>query len=392
MYSHLLPSEYLGADSFYLPPEKLIELPYPADEWYRESDPFQHERIIRLTRGIHLFNEWWRKQELWIHYHISEHAFYQIEPLPELEEAVREIHKRLHPQQKLDERFLVFGNGATQIVNAALYASAVYHSIKDHPPRKRIALGTTLYVTEQLPGYLEDSTLVQLLHKDFLYWIHLEDHEKINPKDLLEFITTPNNPDGRIIKQKTQAAYTIHDRVNHWGFLLNEDNSAIKEDTLENDCISIFSLSKILSFSGSRVGYAFVKNAKIAHFMKYYTLVGNHGLVSDSQYRCLVALRYLLDEPSRLEEYTTWIRSQLEQRWNLLRETLLSTSLHLLNRQGPNAWIKTPSSSAATYLMKHYRVMATYGEEYGADSSHARINLLCKPNEFDEFIWRLKNL
>lgn len=392
MHSHLLPVDILGHDSFNLPPEILMFLPYPEDEWYHiESDPIPHERILRLTRGIHLINEWWRKQNLQISYQISEHAFYLVQALPELESAIREFHKTLSPHQKIEDRYLVIGNGATQVINAALYANALYHSMKNHPPINRSVQATILYGTERLPGYLENNTLVQCFPKELLRWVQFGEHENIDRKHLLEFVATPNNPDGKILKPVTGAAYTIHDRVNHWSLFLNEDDSAVKEDTLEDDWISIFSLSKILSFSGSRVGYAFVKDPLIAHFMKYYIIITTHGLGSDSQHRCLVALRYLLDSPNKVFEYSDWIRSELKARWNILKETVLSTSLELLNSQGPNAWVKTPGN-AFDYLMKKYHIEATYGDEYGATSDHARLNLLAKPNEFDEFIWRLKHL
>lgn len=391
MYSHLLPTHFLEPDSFYLPPDTAMELPYPDQEWYTEEDPIQHARILRLTRGIHLINEWWQQQDLKIEYPVAENAFYLVQALPELEQAVRELHHRLAPHQKLEERHLVFANGATQIIHAALYANAIYHSAKKSKTGGRAVKASTLYVTELMPGYLEPNTLIQLSNRELLAWIAYEMAETVDSEDLLEFVTTPNNPDGKILEKKTHAAFSIHDRVNHWSLFLNEDDEIVGRETLESDQLSIFSLSKFLSFSGSRVGYAFVKEPQIAHFMKYYVVMTTHGLVRDSQVHCLVALRYLLDHPGRLEEYTSWIREELKKRWKLLRGALAKTELNLLNTQGPNAWIKTPGS-AVDYLLKRYKVEATYGNEYGSTLNHARLNLLATTHEFDEFIWRLKNL
>ena len=124
--------------------------------------------------------------------------------------------------------------------------------------------------------------------------------------------------------------------------------------------------------------------------MRYYIIQANHGLVADSQVHCLYALRYLLN--GKLEEYTTWIRTKLQQRWYLLREAIIHSSLELLNRQGPTAWVKTKTKDdSQTFLMKKYTIEATYGMEYGVSNEFARINMLAKSNEFDELIWRLWN-
>lgn len=391
MRSHLLNSEFINSDKFNLPPEKMIHLPYPEDEWYREFDPIAHDRVLHLTRGIHVINEWWRLQDVEIFYHIAANEFYLVKALPQLEIAVRKIHQILAPQQKLDDHYLVFGNGATQVINAALYASTLYHSLQKNPAVNDQVKCSTLWVTEQMPGYLEDNSLIQVMHKNLLAWIPFEDRDLIPHQDLLEFITTPNNPDGAIRKKLSSAAYTIHDRVNHWSFFLNKDDRAIKEDTLEYDQISIFSLSKFLSFSGSRVGYAFVKDPQIAHFMKYFMVMSTHGVVADSQYRCWMALLHLLETPGLLIEYTQWIRTCLKKRWKRLHNALNKTPLILLNTQGPTAWLKAPAP-AAEYLLERYKIEATYGDEYGATPDHFRLNLLAKTNQFDELIWRLTHL
>lgn len=392
MHTHILPISAQNSDNYFIPPEKYIHLPIPQKEWYLPgTDPISHRRTLHLTRGIHLINEWWEKQELEISFHIAADAFYLIEGIPELEQYVRLLHKTLSPHQKIDDCTLVFGNGATQLLNAALYAAALYHSIQVNPPRGDQVLCSTLYVTEQMPGYLEDNTLIDILHKNLLHWVPLEKEGHINPAHLLEFVTTPNNPDGRIRHKVTNAKYTLYDRVNHWSFFLNEDDSDIRQETLENDGISVFSLSKFLSFSASRVGYAFVKDPQVAHFMRYYIVMATHGLVWDSQYRSFVALQYLLEEPGKLEEYIDWIRQHLHKRWDRLRRAVDNTPITLLNTQGPTAWLQAPEP-AEEYLMRKYQIEATYGPEYGATDDHARLNLLAASNQFEELIWRLHHL
>lgn len=368
-----------GRRSTLLIPDRQITIVEVEDDWYRPGiDPLCHTRALAMTRGIYLLNEWWQQEKRVITYNTADQASYLIGALKELEKAVRELHTTTSPQQKIDGAELVFGTGATQIINALIYATSLYHGAN-----KR------LYVTHKAPGYLEIKEAVEFLHSARVSWIPFEESRAIDAKDLLEFVTTPNNPDGQIRAAKTNAAFVAHDRVNHWSLFLHEDDAIIDRETLEKDWVSIFSLSKMLSFSGARVGYAFVKEKKIADLMRQYIIVSTHGVARDGQFHCLSALRYLLDE--KLDVYISWVKEQLKRRWQRLQEALKSSALLLLNTQGPNAWVKAPQD-AEIYLRKKYNVEATYGPEYGGKAEHARINLLARTTEFDEFLWRITNL
>src|SRR5690606_38967755 len=101
---------------------------------------------------------------------------------------------------------------------------------------------------------------------------------------------------------------------------------------------------------------------EIARFMRYYILMDTHGLVSEAQHHALFTLKHLLN--GRLEEYAQWIKDRLNERWELLTNTIGNSKLNLLNFQGPTAWIKTPGK-ADDYFKNTYNVEATYGEEYG---------------------------
>lgn len=387
-HNHLLDIYGIDDSILYVPPEEMIHIPVPKERWYEDNDHYAHTRPVRLTRGMHLISEWWRKQDLHIHYHISDYAPYLLYGLPELADEVRSLHHIIAPHQKNKERELVFGLGATQIIHAALYALGLAHSIRENPPQEGKTLMSSLWATQQEPGYIEYGSLIEVMHYGLIKWIRWNEHEKIDPRHLLEFVTTPNNPDGAIHYKKSQAEWTIHDRVNHWPFFLNKDDSVIGKETFEEDIISIFSLSKVLSFSGARLGYAFVKDQEIARFMRYYILMDTHGLVSDAQNHALIALKYLIN--GHLEEYSQWIKDRLNERWDILSKNIIPTSLTLLNFQGPTAWVKAPGN-AEEYFKKVYNVEATYGQEYGYSTDHIRLNMLSQTNEFNEFIWRLKN-
>ncbi|MFN4173881.1 MAG: aminotransferase class I/II-fold pyridoxal phosphate-dependent enzyme [Parachlamydiaceae bacterium] len=388
-HDHLLDIDGVDDSVLYIPPEEMINIPIPKEHWYEEEyDHYAHSRPVRLTRGMHLISEWWKKQDFIVHYHISDYAPYLLYGLPELENEVRTLHHLIAPHQQIKDRELVFGLGATQIIHASLYALALAHSIRENPPIEHKTFISPLFATQQEPGYIEYGSLIEVMHLGLIKWLRWSEAESVDPKHLLEFITTPNNPDGAIHFKKTNADYTLHDRVNHWPFFLNRDDSIISSETFENDMISIFSLSKILSFSGARLGYAFVKDPEMARFMRYYILMDTHGLVSDAQHHALFAMKHLFN--GRLEEYSNWIKDRLNERWDLLEKNIKYSPLELLNFQGPTAWVKAPRK-ADEYFKSTYNVEATYGHEYGYSSDHIRLNMLSQTNEFNEFIWRLQS-
>lgn len=368
----------------------LIYLRPPDPDWYLpDRDPICHERKLFMTRGIYLINEWWNEQHLTITYDISRHSSYKIIGSTDLNEAIYTLHKLMAPVQDIQDNFLVLGEGATQIVNAALYAISLINSIKHSHEKSSIIPITPLYVTQHPPGYFEIVSMIHLLHPNRIFSIDIEKSSSIDPEQLLEYVSTPNNPDGSIRAAETKAAFTLHDRVNHWSLFMNEDDSIISSETLAKDRVSIFSLSKLLSFSGSRVGYAFVKDEKLLHYMRHYIISVGHGLNADGQFHCFKALEFLLN--GHLEDFMNTTRRRLQERWKRLREIIVKTPLKLLNRQGPAAWIETPAK-AVTYLLRKYHLIGTYGPEYGATENHVRINMLASTPEFNEFIWRLSNI
>lgn len=381
-----------------IPPRELKDVIFPNDEWYIENrDPKAHQRILRVDRGFYMFSEWWDSQNLLVSYSITEESYYHVYGMLELEERIRELHAAMAPHQRIESSHLVFGVGAMQLLNAVLYAIFVVHSLKKFRANNNTLSteyystipASSLYVTEQLPGYLELRSSVREGMCGQISWIEIPQALRTSPEDLLEFVVTPCNPDGLPKFPITKAKHVVHDRVNHMPIYLNENKDYFMKETLENDAISIFSLSKFTGFSGTRVGYAFVKDPEVAHYMKNFVLLNTHGISNDGQIRCLHALRHLL-KGKNLQKYIEWSTFRLKERWNQLKEALRFTKFTLLNNQGANAWLKTPLDSEM-YINKS-NIIATYGPEYGVGKEYIRFNMLGKENEFQELLYRLKKI
>lgn len=369
-----------------LKPVRQVNIRHPLEIEFTKDDPDRHTRLLELTHGIYIMEEWWRMHNITVHYHIVDFNQYFLDVLPELSEHVLQMHKIIAPQQKIDGKQLIFGLGATQLLHAAYYAYCVMHA-KSNKENRHFLNAAPLYFTHQTPGYLDPREVLLSFNEFNSKWINFADHKKVGDENLVEVITAPNNPDSRMLKRETNSAYYINDRVNLWPFFMTASLDAFTEETLANDQISIFSLPKLLSFSGSRVGYAFVNDPKIVEYMKYFIMIETHGLAGDGQIRCLTGLRYLI-ENNKINEYFDWLFQQFKSRWQQVERVMAKSGMKLLNHEGAGIWIKTPEK-AKDYLYKKYLLTATYGPEYGASEYYARLNLQCTTNEFEELIHRL---
>lgn len=356
----------------------IIQHPEPSDDLSNS--------VLDLTHGIYLMEEWWKKQDIFVNYHITDYNQYHLEVIPELSKLVMRFHQIIAPHQRLEGKDLVFGLGASQLLQAAFYAFSIIHAKPLETDAKYLSL-TPLYYTHQVPGYLDTKEVIESFDEFNAHWIDFAFHQHIPDEDLVEIITCPNNPNSKLLKNATNARYIIHDRVNLWPFFMTKSLDSFYSERLDHDELSIFSLPKILSFSGSRVGYAFVRQRKIAQLMRYYIMIDTHGLSGDGQIRCLTALRYLI-ENNKAEEYVEWITQVFKERWERLDKVLANSEMRLLNHQGSGVWLKTPTK-AREYLYDKYKIIATYGPEYGADDYYGRLNLQCTSDQFEELILRL---
>lgn len=372
------------------PPEHLLQIVYPPEHWFTKQDSEAHQRIVHVDRGFPLCLDWWKgKNEIWSQ-SFRENAGYGFYGIPELEEQIWQMHQIMAPHQKIQGRHLVFGSGAMQLLCASLYATCLYHSTQQEDQiTGRVIPLHPLYVTQQLPAYLELRNNMEAYMGNLATWVDFPRHAEVPADHLIEYVTTLNNPDGRVRRPATKAKYIIHDRVNHMPFFFHGDvDGAFDQDTMEDDWISIFSLSKFFGFSGSRVGYAFVKDPLLAHYMKYFVFIDGHGVAVDGQLRCVNALKYLLKD-NNLKNYIDWCAESLRERWGLLRRVIAHRGIQLLNSQGANAWVKLPVPDAEKYLLEKCGILATYGPEYGVGKEFARFNMLGGSNEFNEFLYRL---
>jgi len=367
---------------------------------------------------------------------------YNLKGLPDLHDAVKKLHRyfmnrsrieNLKEREEFLKRDLVFGLGATQVIHSAIYAFAqilrdeassagrgVVRDVEDlgeqresptgrdteNKRRKSDAVTTNerkLIVThDDKPGYFEYRQMIETVHAGSTVWMDIEDVIQLDDtSNVLEIINTPSNPHGRRAKPRTKARFTIHDRVNYLPFMYKNPED-YHEDDLSKDQVSIFSLPKLLGFSSSRTGYGFIRDDTVRKHMERFIMINTHGVCTDGQNRCLVAMEEIF---KRGDLYFDLLTNTMSARWNRItraidnhnrflfgiKDILGKKEIILHNEQGPTAWIQILNTDAKIYLRENFNIVCTYGPEYGADETFARLNMLCAQNSFVELIRRLEN-
>lgn len=298
-------------------------------------------------------------QEYWIGRTIEEYDFiknpgYSKNCSDELKEQILNLHDKVQ-NAETDNRHIVIGAGATQVLYAALYAMKKIKGLKD--------------VIASCPYFLRFPKIVEL---SGMNW-----NEHYKPyDDTIQIVTSPNNPDGRY--RNTLKANAIHDLVYNWPQYVELE--VIKED----EEIMIFSLAKALGFASTRIGWAIVKDEAIAKAMEEYIEFSSSGVSIDAQ---AAAFNHIANA---LQIYPSpWFAGKmgLAVRWKELYLLKDRVSFEIENSNGMFMWIK--GNDLASYF-GHKGIEYIPGPEFGADEQYGRLNIGCSKSDFEELIRRLK--
>ena len=316
----------------------------------------------------------------------------------QLHKEILALHSSINNVKDLEEKSFVIGMGATQLINAAIYA---YRKKLGSPDCKLAAVRPFYYL---VPGMADRAKGYQFMATD-------SDDEK--HQRIIEIVTFPRNPDGHLnLAASTETPFVIHDNVFYWPSFIPawmkllqqgaDTTSAFPPLSLD---ISLFSLSKFCGLSGSRLGWAFVKDKEIADHMADYIYYSTHGLSVDSMYRALNILRFLNADRNVFQMFDV-VSSTLLARWNWMRDLFRgSKKFQLAGEHGFTVcWIRcldypviatsggvdTPTRSCAWEFRK-VGILARDGSEFGL-TGHVRLNMMIHETTWKQVQPLLKEL
>lgn len=308
----------------------------------------------------------------------------------ELERQIRKLHASVG-NAVTEGRFIVFGSGSIQLLIAAVHSL----SLNSSSPSKVVA-STPFYAAYKMQTEFFKSLDFEF-EGDASLWINNSESNMA----FIEFITSPNNPDGQLKKAVLQGSSvkTIHDHAYYWPHF-----TAIPAPADED--LMIFTISKLTGHAGSRFGWAVIKDEALYQRMVTFLGLNTMGVSRDTQLRVLKILKVVLNEGGGREIFQFGY-STMEDRWEKLSKTLSKSKRFSVQEiepqyctffqkiRGPSpayVWLKCEREEDrdCNLVLKKAKIIGRAGDVFNAESRYARLSLIRSRDDFDLLLNRVE--
>ncbi|OAE21828.1 hypothetical protein AXG93_2998s1000 [Marchantia polymorpha subsp. ruderalis] len=190
-------------------------------------------------------------------YYANSKQFFFVQT--ELDQVIRSLHDVIG-NAVTEGRHIVIGVGSTQLFQAALYALS--------PPDR--ATPTKVVSVAPFYSWAGDASVYRPQSDD----------------SYIELVTTPNNPTGEVRQSVVSggAGFPVHDLAYYWPHHTPITSPA------DHD-LMLFTVSKSTGHAGTRIGWALVKDLKVAQKMAKFIELNTIGVSKDAQIRAAHILR-----------------------------------------------------------------------------------------------------
>ena len=285
------------------------------------------------------------------------------DPPPGVFGAIRKqilrVHEMVGNVKDIESYSMVVAHGATQMINGAIDALSQNQGLR-------------LNVIAPVPYYYLIPGVTRVA-KGAAGFLAADEALSLPPQSLVEVITSPRNPDG--IKNTTTSTSTsnvIYDNVFYWPSFTE------MEGPLDLP-IMVFSLSKLAGLSGSRLGWAFVKDPAIADAIGDYIYYSTHGVTVDAQYRAANVLKRIADDRGILLAY---VNETLRARWDWVVNAFAEQAEQHYAIAGtfgfPVLWINCldfPGKDGCSVMFAQVGINVRSGGEFGSPG-FVRMNMM----------------
>ncbi|THG17796.1 hypothetical protein TEA_017707 [Camellia sinensis var. sinensis] len=295
----------------------------------------------------------------------------------ELEKHIRKLHERVG-NAVTEGRFIVFGAGSTQLLNVAVHAlsnssspAGVVATIPFYPVPYR---SQTNFFRSMDYKFVGDTSM----------WKNTSD---VN-MNMIEFVTSPNNPDGQLKKAvlRGSSVKTIHDYAYYWPHF-----TAIPAPADED--LMLFTLSKLTGHAGSRFGWALIKDEEVYERMLKYTDQISFGVSHDTQLIALQQLKAIFQGNNGSDIFEFGFTT-MRKRWEILSKALSESNRFSIQKiepqfctfyqqlRGPSpayAWLKCERDEEEDCyeVLRENGIISRRGSVYGAERRYIRLCNLC---------------
>nr|AKJ88111.1 TAA on Y chromosome [Marchantia polymorpha] len=343
-------------------------------------------------------------------YYANSKQFFFVQT--ELDQVIRSLHDVIG-NAVTEGRHIVIGVGSTQLFQAALYALS--------PPDR----ATPTKVVSVAPFYSSYPTITDYLKSSLYQWAG--DASVYRPQSddsYIELVTTPNNPTGEVRQSVVSggAGFPVHDLAYYWPHHTPITSPA------DHD-LMLFTVSKSTGHAGTRIGWALVKDLKVAQKMAKFIELNTIGVSKDAQIRAAHILRAVTRQyrelggkiPYTLEKTRSgqieerigakqlfhFAAAEMSYRWQRLRSVLTKGTRFSVPEFQPAwctffgeirspapafAWLRCNEEADCERFLRHSGILTRSGGYFGSNTSFVRLSMLDRRASFEILIDRLEKL
>ncbi|RZC53647.1 hypothetical protein C5167_012501 [Papaver somniferum] len=319
----------------------------------------------------------------------------------EFSDEVKKLHESVGNAITKD-RYIVVGTGSTQLYQAALFALTSTDDNDDDSSSK------PMDVVSAVPYYSSYPAVTDLLKSRLYKWGG--DAYKFEDKNepYIEIVCSPNNPDGHTMEPVVNGngGKLIYDLAYYWPQYTPITKPA------DHD-IMLFTVSKSTGHAGTRVGWAIVKDEKIARKMTKFIELSTIGVSKDSQYRAATIMRAVTESGQSISlqlagNFFEFGKTIMIDRWERLRKVAAENGVFSLPKYPKQycnyfgeireahpgfAWLKCNLENVEdceSLIKGNLKILVRGGKNFGMDNKkYVRISLLDQEDKFQILLDRL---
>ncbi|URD99336.1 tryptophan aminotransferase-related protein 4-like [Musa troglodytarum] len=323
----------------------------------------------------------------------------------ELEKHIRILHQAVG-NAVTDGKFIVFGAGSAQLINALVYALS--------PSNASSSPASVVASAPYYPFYKEQTNQFETRAYG---WggttSDLANASVSSATNFIEFVTSPNNPDGLFKQPVLGTSAVIFDYAYYW-----PQYSPILDPADED--VMLFSISKISGHAGSR--WAVIKDEGVYERTTNYLSLNTMGVSRDTHLRALKLIKVMIAEKGGEGDIFEFGYRTLKARWSKLHELVSSSSRFSLQQHSAqycnyfgairdpspgNAPSRTNEEEDHTYAwlkcewkededcheaLRKGSIISRAGARFEADSRYTRLSLIKTQDDFDLLLKRMQPL
>ncbi|KAJ9146083.1 hypothetical protein P3X46_028394 [Hevea brasiliensis] len=310
----------------------------------------------------------------------------------ELQRHIRKLHDMVG-NAVTQEKYITFGAGSTQLLNAAVHAL----SSDNASSPARVVASIPFY-----PVYEEQTDFFRSVDFRFQGDTSLWKNYSEAGTDMIEFVTSPNNPDGQLNKAVLQGqnVKAIYDRAYYWPHF-----TAIPAPADED--VMIFTLSKLTGHAGSRFGWAVLKDKATYESMERYSELNTIGVSRESQLRALKLLKVVLQGGGK--DLFEFGHQTMRKLWERLNKIISMSKRFSLQKIAPQyciffkkvreaspayAWVncEKEEDKDCYEVFQAGNITSRKGHRFFAGDRYVRLSLIRSQDDFDLLLHKLNQL